>query len=55
MEANENQQQWAIRDYDGLVVNNSYSGIARQTIVANNFELTSGLISMVKISLKDPQ
>jgi hypothetical protein len=46
--ANENNQQRAIRDYVRPVVNDNYSGIARPTIAANNFELKPGLIHMVQ-------
>lgn len=41
-------QQRAIRDYFKPVINNNYSGIARQTINANNFELKPTLINMVQ-------
>ena len=43
-----NHQQRAIQDYIWPVVNDNYSGIARQTIGANNFELKPTLISMVQ-------
>ena len=44
----ENQEQWALRDYFRPVVNDNYSGIRRQTINANNFELKPALINMVQ-------
>ena len=37
-----------LRDYLRLVVNENYSGIRRQAINANNFELKPGLIAMVQ-------
>ena len=37
-----------LRDYLRPVVNENYSGIRRQTINANNFELKPGLIAMVQ-------
>ena len=37
-----------LRDYLRHVVNENYSGIRRQTINANNFELKPGLIAMVQ-------
>ena len=43
----ENQQR-AIRDYFKPVINNNYSGIARQTVNANNFEFNPALINMVQ-------
>ena len=43
-----NQEQRALRDYFRLVVNYNYSGIRRQTINTNNFELKSALINMVQ-------
>ena len=42
------QEQWALRDYFRLVVNDNYSGIRRQPINANNFELKPALINMVQ-------
>lgn len=39
--------QKGIKDYFKLVVNDNYSGIARQTILANNFELKPTLINIV--------
>lgn len=42
--ANENNQQRAIREYIGPVVNDHYSSIARLTMLANNFELKSRLM-----------
>ncbi|KAI3472472.1 hypothetical protein Pfo_031258 [Paulownia fortunei] len=40
--------QRAIRDYFQPTMNQNYSGIARQSINANNFELKPALISMVQ-------
>ncbi|KAJ4717030.1 DNA-directed DNA polymerase [Melia azedarach] len=40
------QQPRALRDYFRLVVNDNYSGIRRQAINANNFELKPALINM---------
>ena len=37
-----------LRDYLRPVVNENYSGIRRQIINANNFELKPGLIAMVQ-------
>ena len=42
------QQARALRDYFKPVVNENYSGIRRQTINANNFELKPALINMVE-------
>ena len=42
-----NQEQRALRDYFRPVVNDHYSGIQRQSINANNFELKPALINMV--------
>ena len=47
-EGNNNNQQRALRDYFRPVVNENYSGIRRQTINANNFELKPTLINMVQ-------
>ena len=44
----ENQEQQALRDYFGSVVNDNYSGIRRQTINAINFELEPALINIVR-------
>ena len=44
----ENQEQRALRDYFRPVVNDNYSGIRRQIINANNFELKLALINMVQ-------
>ena len=44
----ENQEQWVIRDYFRLVVADNYSGVKRQAINANNFELKTALINMVQ-------
>ena len=44
----ENQEQWALRDYFRPIVNDNYSGIWRQTINTNNFELKLALINMVQ-------
>ena len=41
-------EQRALRDYFKPVVNENYSGIRRQLINANNFELKSTLINMVQ-------
>ena len=43
----ENQEQRALRDYFRLVVADNYSGVRRQAINANNFELKPALINMV--------
>ncbi|KAI3465801.1 hypothetical protein Pfo_022464 [Paulownia fortunei] len=40
--------QRAIRDYFQPIMNQNYSGIVRQQIIANNFELKSAFISMVQ-------
>lgn len=50
MVADDNQQQWAIRDYVRLVNNDNDSGIAHKTIAANNFEMKLGLISIVQLN-----
>ena len=42
------QQARALRDYFKPIVNKNYSGIRRQTINANNFELKPALINMVE-------
>ena len=44
----ENQAQRALRDYFSPVVTNNYSGICRQAINANNFELKTALINIVQ-------
>ena len=44
----ENQEQRALRDYFRPVVHDNYSGIRRQTINANNFELKLALNNMVQ-------
>ena len=44
----ENQAQQALRDYFRPVVVDNYSGIHRQAINANNFELKATWISMVQ-------
>ena len=44
----QNAQPRTLKDYVWPVVNENNSGIRRQTINANNFELKSGLISMVQ-------
>lgn len=41
-------QPCTLKDYVRPVVNNNYSGIRRQTVNANNFELKPALISMVQ-------
>ena len=43
----ENQAQWALRDYFRPILADNYSGIRRQAINENNFELKLGLINMV--------
>ena len=43
----ENQAQWALREYFRPVIADNYSGIRRQDINANNFELKLALINMV--------
>ena len=46
---NRNEQELqALRDYFRLVVNDNYSGIRRQQINTNNFELKPDLINMVQ-------
>ena len=45
---NNNNQQWALRDYFKPVVNDNYSEIQRQAINANNFELKPALNNMVQ-------
>ena len=42
------QEQRALRDYFRPVVNDNYSGIHRQPINANNFELKPALINIVQ-------
>ena len=46
--AKQKNQQRTIRDYFKPVINDNYSGIARQTINVNNFELKPAWISMVQ-------
>ena len=46
VEIDENQR--TLKDYFSLVLNEHYSGIRRQPINANNFELKPALISMVQ-------
>ena len=41
-------QESTLGDYWRPIVNENYSGIRRQPIVANNFELKASLISMVQ-------
>ena len=58
--AEQNNQQWAIKNYFKPVINDNYSRIVHKTINANNFELKAALISMVQQNqfggspLKDP-
>ncbi|XP_024017966.1 uncharacterized protein LOC112090583, partial [Morus notabilis] len=47
-EQNQLYQQRALRDYFKLVVNENYSGIQRQQVNANNFELKPTLVNMVQ-------
>ena len=44
----QNAQPHTLKDYVRPIVNDNYSGIRRQTINANNFELKPALISMVQ-------
>ena len=44
----QNAQPCTLKDYVGPIVNDNYSGVKRQTINANNFELEPALISMVQ-------
>ena len=44
---NRNNQQWALRDYFKIVVNDNYSRIWRPIVDASNFELKPTLINMV--------
>ncbi|XP_057958633.1 uncharacterized protein LOC131151405 [Malania oleifera] len=44
----QNEQPRALHDYIRLVVSDNYSGIRRQTINANNFELKPALISIAQ-------
>ena len=41
-------QPRTLKDYVRPIVNDNYSGVRRQTINANNFELKPALISMVQ-------
>ena len=43
-----NQNQQALKDYFGPVIVDNYSGIRRQAINSNNFELMPALINMVQ-------
>ncbi|XP_024022404.1 uncharacterized protein LOC112091897 [Morus notabilis] len=47
-EQNQADQQRTLRDYFKPVVNENYSGIQRQQVNANNFELKSALVNMVQ-------
>ena len=47
-EGEQNAQRCTLKDYVRPVVNENNSGIRRQTINANNFELKPALISMVQ-------
>ncbi|XP_065628545.1 uncharacterized protein LOC111994101 [Quercus suber] len=47
-EGEQNAQPRTLKDYVRPIVNDNYSGIRRQTINANNFELKPALISMVQ-------
>ena len=44
----QNAQPCTLKDYVGPIVNDNYSGVKRQTINANNFELKPALINMVQ-------
>ena len=44
----QNAQPCTLKDYVGPIVNDNYSGVKRQTINSNNFELKPALISMVQ-------
>ena len=44
----EHAQPRTLKDYVRPIVNDNYSGVRRQTINANNFELKPALISMVQ-------
>ncbi|XP_030958794.1 uncharacterized protein LOC115980710 [Quercus lobata] len=44
----QNSQPRTLKDYVQPIVNDNYSGVRRQTINANNFELKPALISMVQ-------
>ena len=48
LQAQNQNEPRTLRDYLRPVVNENYSGIRRQTINANNFELKPGLIGMVQ-------
>ena len=47
-EVQEEAYQWTLKDYYRPILNEHYSGIRRQPINANNFELKPALISMVQ-------
>nr|XP_023881727.1 uncharacterized protein LOC111994101 [Quercus suber] len=47
-EGEQNAQPRTLKDYVRPIVNDNYSGIRRQTINANNFELKPALINMVQ-------
>ena len=47
-EENNNNQARTLRDYYRPVVNENYSGIRRQVVNTNNFELKPALINMVQ-------
>ena len=44
----QNAQPRTLKDYVWSIMNDNYSGVGRQTINANNFELKPALISMVQ-------
>ena len=44
----QNAQPRTLKDYVQPIMNDNYSGVRRQTINANNFELKPALISMVQ-------
>ncbi|XP_057962254.1 uncharacterized protein LOC131153816 [Malania oleifera] len=46
----QNVQPRVLKDYVRLVVNDNYSGIRHQTVIANNVELKLALISMIQQS-----
>ena len=47
-EGEQNAQPRTLKDYVRLAINENNSGIRRQTINANNFDLKPALISMVQ-------
>ena len=44
------QNNQALRDYVMPLVNDTFSGIQRPTIQANNFEIKLGIIQMVQVN-----